>query len=74
MVTDDSNDCQALQCGLVQTVLRTLQASQDDANTCCIALRILASLSSSPAFDSMFCSSGMIEVHYTQQPLHTTRQ
>jgi hypothetical protein len=63
MVTNDSNDCQALQCGLVQATLRVLQGEHADATTKCLALRILASLSSSPVFDSVFCSSGMIQVN-----------
>jgi hypothetical protein len=62
MVTNDCNDEQALQCGLVQTVLHVLHDKPEDTSSRCLALRILASLSSSPAFDSVFCSSGMIQV------------
>ena len=62
MVTNDSNDGQAMQCGLVQAMLHVLQGEHADATAKCLALRILASLSSSPVFDSVFCSSGMTQV------------
>lgn len=66
MVTNDSNDGQAMQCGLVQAMLHVLQGEHADATAKCLALRILASLSSSPVFDSVFCSSGMIQVSHFQ--------
>jgi uncharacterized protein YejL (UPF0352 family) len=70
MVTNDCNDSQALQCGLVPAALRVFFCNErdvarfedNDGTKHCLALRILASLSSSPAFDHVFCSSGMTQV------------
>lgn len=68
MVANDCYDSRALECGLVPCMLLflpqhkvevELQAARD---TQCLALRVLSSLSSSPAFDSVFCSSGMTQV------------
>jgi hypothetical protein len=71
MVTNDCNDGQAMQCGLVHAMLCVLQGERTDATAKCLALRILASLSSSPVFDSVFCSSGMIQVSHCQPRAHS---
>ena len=70
MVTNDCNDSQALQSGLVPAALGVFFCNErdvarfedNDGTKHCLALRILASLSSSPAFDHVFCSSGMTQV------------
>jgi hypothetical protein len=70
MVSNDCNDRHALECGLVPNVLGVFfsnqkecaHAEEDDRAVRCLALRILASLSSSQVFDSVFSSSSIFQV------------
>ncbi len=70
LVTSECNDGPAVEHALVPRVLSGFFASQqelvdfhgEDGCGRCLALRILASLSSSPAFDTVFSSSGVFQV------------
>ena len=76
MVANDCYDSHALECGLVPCMLLFLPQhkveveSQAARDTQCLALRVLSSLSSSPAFDSVFCSSGMTQVGVVHKKSH----
>ena len=69
MVANDCNDIRALECGLVRCMLQFISQQDEElqgaADMRCLALRVLSSLSSSPSFDSVFCSSGMTQVPQT---------
>jgi hypothetical protein len=66
LVANDCNDAQALQCGLAQRVMsileRTLLQQPINCVILCPGIRILSSLSSSPTFDAVFCSSSITKV------------